>query len=352
MPIAMRASQAEMAPGLVAGTLMTPLPVLFDGLTAEFGFPAFNYSLTASVAELSATNDFQRIAVRLAVDRDVILLCRLSGESATNGAEPRPGVTIGFEAVSPSAREAFATATLKALFGLSETVSCWLPALGLDAEIRLAAPREETGPILRRRKMAQLVMEIEQAFHQEFVMPASLTREEEDRITFIHDAMKERSIVRMFNEGTFNLQANQETRARLEAGNQSGAFNLEIPQWSEELFGRRLRLGRASVAIENATIVNDDEVSREIERLDGHEFKVAIRSLAGMAKYDFPVAPRAPETSRDELIEELAALRPLLIEAFFREVNELAAECLPDFPEVEIPPPFDEEASLALEGDA
>jgi len=194
--------------------------------------------------------------------------------------------------------------------------------------------------------MAQFVMEIEQAFHQDLTMPASLTREEEDRITFVHDAVTDRAVVWMFNEGAFTLQADQETRARLEAGNQSGVFNLEIPQWGEELFGRWLRLGRASVAIENATIVNAGEVSRELERLDGHEFRVVIRSLAGVAKYDFPDAPRLPETRRDDLIEELVALRSLLIEAFFREVNELAAGCLPDFPEEELPPPFPEELVL------
>jgi len=352
MQIATSTSPVEMAAGVVAGTLTPPLSALFDDLTAEFDFPAFNYSLTAPVAELSAADDFQRITMKLAVDREVILVCRLNGESATNGAEPRPGVTIDFEAVSPSARAAFIISTLKALFGLSETVNWRLPILQLDAEIRLGAPQEQVGPMLRRRKMAQLVMEIEQAFHQEFVMPASLTREEEDRITFVHAAMTERSVVWTFTEGAFTLQADQETRARLEIGNQSGVFNLEIPRWREELFGHRLRLGHASVAIENATIVNTEEVSREIERLDGHEFRVVIRSLAGEAKYGFPDAPRAPEQKPDELIEELIVLRPLLIEAFFREVNELAAGCLPDLPEEELPPPFDEEVSLVSEGDA
>ncbi len=352
MQIATSASPVEMAAGVVAGTLTPPLPALFDDLTAEFDFPAFNYSLTAPVVELSTADDFQRLTMKLAVDREVIMVCRLNGEGATNGAEPRPEVTIDFAAVSPSARAAFVIATLKALFGLSETVNWRLPILQLDAEIRLATPQEEVGPMLRRRKMAQFVMEIEQAFHQDLTMPASLSREEEDRITFIHDALRERAVVRMFHEGAFPLPANQATRARLEIGNQSGVFNLEIPRWREELFGRRLRLGRALVAIESATIVNAEEVSREIERLDGHEFRVVIRSLAGVAKYEFPDAPRAPETRRDDLIEELIALRPLLIEAFLREVHELAAGCLPDFPEEEIPPPFDEEVSLVSEGDA
>jgi hypothetical protein len=341
-----------MAAGVVAGTLTPPLPALFDDLTAEFDFPAFNYSLTAPVTELSTADDFQRITVKLAVDTEVILVCRLNGEGATNGTEPRPEVTLDFGAARPSARAAFVIATLKALFGLSETVSWRLPILQLDALIHPAPPLHQTGPELRRRKMAQLVMEIEQAFHQKFVMPASLSREEEDRITFIHAAMTEPSVAWSFTEGAFTLPANQETRARLESGNQSGVFNLETSRWDEELFGHKLRLGRASVALENATVINADEVSRETERLDGHEFKVVIRSLAGVARYEFPDAPRAPENWRDDLIEELVALRPLLIEAFFREVNELAAGCLPDFPEEELPPPFDEEVSLVSEGDA
>lgn len=349
MQSATRASKAEMMVGVVAGTLTHPLPALFDDLTAEFGFPAFNYSLTAPVAELSAADDFQRLTMKLAVDREVILVCRLNGESATNEAEPRPEVMIGFEAGSQSARAAFVIATLKALFGLSETVNWRLPILQLDAEIRPAAPLHQTGPLLRRRMMAQFVMEIEQAFHQDLTMPASLTREEEDRITFVHDALTDRAVVWMFNEGEFTLQADQETRARLEAGNQSSVFNLEIPRWNEELFGRRLRLGRASAAFENATIVNADEVSRELERLDGHEFRAVIRSRAGVAKYDFPDAPRVPETGRDDLIEGLMALESPLVQTYFQAVNQLAAGCLPDLPDEEIPPPFPEELVLLSE---
>ncbi|MGH9939151.1 MAG: hypothetical protein ACREAM_23160 [Blastocatellia bacterium] len=347
MATAISAQEHEMTASIVA--LNDPLPDISAELPVELIFSEFDYSLSAPLVERSSTIDFRWTTIKAAVDEDVLLVCRLKGSRIAGGAKVRSEeLAINFEIKSASPRARFVAATLQAMLGLSGTVRLCIPALHLDAPLQFSAPLDKLARLIHSRWMSYQLMVINRACGMGISEPAQLSREEQDRISFAYDAIVERGAERHFYQGVFSLRADEQTRSLVDAGN-SFTHRFVIDHFYHEVLGHQLNLGSAVAIASNAVFVNRDEALRELERLDGREFKALIRVMDGVLKYEFADAPRLPATAWDERIAGLVEMEKPLDELHFDAVNNLAAATLAGMTEEEMdlytqPLHLDEEA--------
>ena len=346
--------QPEITIGALAGTFSPPFPDLLQEIRAEIVFSGFGYSLSAPVVEISPAADSQQLTVKVAIDEAVIVACVVKEGRVDGGVETQLEAGIYFESSAGQARALFIASSLQALLCLAGPIHLRIPALRLDAQLNFTAPLQEINQALYARHIAYRLMVIERAFNLKLAVPASISRDDEDRISFVYYAIVERSLVWAFFQGWFPYLATEQARALLNSAAQPGACKLKLSHYDKEVLGTNLALGPATLTFEKAVIVNVEEVRRELERLDGHEFQVLIRSLNGAVKYEFADAPRLPDGKWDRLIEELWGLESQLDETIFQAVNQLAAGSLAGLTEEEIAevtarPELDEEAFLWAE---
>lgn len=331
MHTAASATQSEITAYAPAISPDSPLLELASETAVEFAFSDLDYCFSAPVTEISATADRRRILVKVAVDDTVNLVCGMKVKWGENGGKPRfdDEVSLHFESARQGAREAFVVSLLQALFWLGGKAHLRLPAFQTDAELSITPPLGEIGPAMRRQMMAHRSMLIERAYDLQFTMPQKLSRAEEDQITFAYHAIADRSFDWSFYQGAFPFRADEQTRDLLSQASQSGVFKFELATFDHEILGERLALGRAMVALENASLVNAEEINREFERLDGHEFEAVIRTMKGAIEYEFPDAPQMDDAGWGKRIEDFIGLDSPLGERHFQMVNSFAAASLP-----------------------
>jgi hypothetical protein len=149
-----------------------------------------------------------------------------------------------------------------------------------------------------------------------------------------------------FYQDSFPFSANDRARELLIGMDGKQPFRFEVDCLQQVLLGRTLNLGQAKLTVQNAALVNPEEIERDLQKLDGHSFDVFIRSLSGLANYQFLDAPSLPDDVWDKLVEEMIELDEKLVNNLFMAVNELAAGSLADLTEEEksevtIRPQFD-----------
>lgn len=346
------ATQPEIAAGVLAGRFSSPLPDLLQESRADLYFPSFHYSCAAPIAGFSPADDSQPAVIKIAIDETVTMVCALQGSPVSNGEEEQMEVEIQFERAASLPRAAFIVSSFQALLWLAGPIHLRIPALQLDTQLNFTAPLSQISQALRRRQIAHRLMVIERAIDQKLAYPTYLTDTDFNRIFFVYQAIVDRFFVWPFTPNQFPFRADESAGALLNEADCPSACRLNVARYESEVLGKHLILGQAIVTVENAVIGNVEEVRREVERPDGHEFQVLIKSLSGTASYEFPDAPRLPEVKWDKLIEELLALEAQLDESLFQAVNQLVAGSLPDLTDEELPPPFDEDVILlpATEG--
>lgn len=347
MATAISAQEHEMTASIVA--LNYPLPDVSADLPVELIFPEFDYSLSAPLVERSSTADFQWTTIKAEVDEDVLVVCRLKGSRIAGSEKMRSEeLAINFEIKSSRPRARFVAATLQAMLGLSGTVRLRIPSLGLDAPLQFSLPLDKIARLIHGRWISYQLMVINRACGLFIPEPSQLSREEQDRISFAYDAIVERGAERHFYQGVFNLRADEQTRALVEAG-KPFTHRFVIERFEHEVLGHRFGLGSAVVTAPNAVFVNPDEALGELERLDGREFEALIRAQDGVLKYEFANAPRLSAPAWDERIAGLVQMEKPLLKRHFNSVNQLAAASLAGMTEEEMdlytqPLHLDEEA--------
>jgi len=334
MATSISAQEHEMTASIVA--LNYPLPDVSAELPVELIFPEFDYSLSAPLVERSSTADFRWTTIKAEVDEDVLVVCRLKGSRIAGSEKMRSEeLAINFEIKSSCPRARFVAATLQAMLGLSGTVRLRIPSLDFDAPLKFSLPLDKIARLIHSRWISYQLMVINRAFGLFILEPPQLYREEQVRISFVYDAIVERSAERHFYQGAFSLRADEQTLALVEAG-KPFTYRFVIERFEHEVLGHRLDLGSAAVTAPNAVFVNPDEALHELERLDGHEFEALIRAQDGALKYEFADAPRLAADAWDERIAGLVGVERLLDELHFEAVNNLAAATLAGMTEEEL----------------
>ncbi len=325
--------QPETMASVLTGTVNSSLPEQVQEHKAELVFPVFHYALSAPVVEMFMIADSRQTTVKVAVDEAVTMICELKGKRLNGKDEMEVG--FYFENAADRARASFVAATLQCLLWLAGPMKLRIPALGLDLEVEFTAPLEEVNQTMHIRHVAYRLMVIERTFDQKLARSLLFFDADVDRISFVYHAIVDRSFVWPFFQAQFPFPANEQSLDILKGADRPSVRRLNVAHYEADVLGKSLPLGRAIVVIENGVIVNIEEIGRELGRLDGREFPVLIKSLTGTATYEFPDAPRLPETKWGKRIEQFLALDGQLDEAIFQTVNRLAALSLADLSEEE-----------------
>jgi hypothetical protein len=189
-------------------------------------------------------------------------------------------------------------------------------------------------------------MVIEKAFNREFSIPRPISDGDIRDIDFVYRAVVDRVFAEPFYHEPFEFSANERAHELLVGMDGKQPFGFEIDCLQQGLLGRTLNLGQAKLTVQNAAPVNPEEVERELQKLDGHSFSVFVKSLSGLANYQFLDAPSLPDDAWDELVAEMIELDDKLVNNLFKTVNDFAAGSLADLTEEEkseatIRPQFD-----------
>jgi hypothetical protein len=322
---------------VLAGTLNLPFPDAAPSATVEFDFPEFDYSFTAPLIDLTFTPDSRRVAPRVAIEESVTMVWTLSGEPALEGGKMLlKDAAFDFEMESGRPRAEFVADTVKALLWLAGPIRLRIPGVRFDGELNFETPLGKSNHLLRHRWTAYLLMVIERAFNCQLSIPAEVSDKDWLDISFVHDAIVDRSFIWPFTQERLPLRDEEEARSMLENGETPFHFSLKLENFRRRMLGRELSLGQTTITIERALLLNAAEVKEQLECPDECEIQAFIRSLDGRATYEFHDAPRVAGMEWDERIVEFIELEEPLGNRLCREFNNLAASSLAGLTEEQI----------------
>lgn len=304
-----------------------PILAVVRNTPAELIFPTFGYSLPVSMAS-TVMADQQRLMLRIEIDGGVALAWRMHTRPTSDGERILLEGTVGIELTSDRPRAHFVAATLQALLRLDEAARLQAPEIRFSANAHFADSLKTVSGFLQRRQLAHRLMAVEKTFQQQFSVPPQLSESERSDVGFVYRAVVERTFDWSFWQDSFALPASQQARTLLAKLDGAHPFVIEIGCLQQPLLGHRLSLGQVNVVVQNAALVNPDEVERALQQPDGHTFQATIRSLSGRATYQFFEAPALPPNVWEPRVAALIALEDKLDEQFFQAVNRLAAASL------------------------
>jgi hypothetical protein len=322
-----------------------PISSLADLSNVQFAklrFPKLNYSFDVPVMDLSPGTTPDTKLLKLGIVEEATLEIVLALKQGGIDAE------VILENPSPTAHTSFMVTTLTLMLALGGELALELSPNHFSANYRISTPLSLVGEVFPLRKIAYELMVIERAYGTSFPITEPYNFISKDLITFVYQAITQREFVWQFQQKAFRFQATENAKSFLQAAHQPMNRDFPVNQLPLELQSKMLDLGQHWVRIENATITNVEQIAKELEILDGHDFPVFVYAPNGAATYQFLQTP-PPPSSFDRQTQEFIDLEGQLVDLFFDSVNRLAAASLSDLTEerkAAITEPFtlDEEA--------
>jgi hypothetical protein len=308
--------------------VVAPIAEAARSIPAKLIFPKFGYSLPVVIKSIRLQlADTERLVLQIELDEGIVLKWVIKGP-VENGKEVVFERTWEIACDSPQPRAHFVASTVQALLLLDQQAELGAPELQFFESIHIPDSLNKVSAFLQHRQLAYRLMVIEKAFNQEFSIPQFMPRAERSTVDFVYRALTDRSFAWPFWQEPYPFLVTEAARKLLLELNGAGSFRFETDCFQQGLLGQILNLGEAKVTVQNAALVNPDEVKRELQQLDGHSFEVLIKSLSGAANYEFLEAPRLSDSPWDERTKQLLKLEDKLDEQFFEAVNQLAAASL------------------------
>ncbi|HLG13274.1 MAG TPA: hypothetical protein VJH03_01960 [Blastocatellia bacterium] len=330
---------------LVAEAVLPPISLeqLSSETSVEIVFPEFGCTFGGPVTVNGSRADSGHLTATARITGN----CELVLEVASEGPEEMSCTAATIEIIYyPGERRAidvFVASTLYALLGLSEKVALHLrmPRREVSASLSFDVSLPAISGFLQTRQLAYKVMVIERAVGHRFVMPECRSAEEIATIWFVYEAVIHRSFLWPDNHGggVLILPASKEGLSELNELlrlRENGNLTFPPQPTNRVLFGEPLSLGIGTVTVLDASMERLDEVRAEIDRDDGHDVEVHIRSLTGQLRYDFPESPQMPPDERcDSNTQALIDIEPQLDAVLAERYNGLAAATLTGLTEEE-----------------
>lgn len=320
------------AADVIVGGLTVPVPQIAQSVVLHVAIPDFQPHLEMPLEEVVSDTLAGKVLLRATVDEEVAVVLIIAGGILGDQFQIE-GVYFNTEAPFESARASFVASTLHAMFSLSSQVNMRVPELQLDLALKFNNPLSDISHMLRRRQIEYRIMVIERATGYEFMLPPDLTAEQVHDITLIYYAIVHRTFAWPVGSITVSFPATSEIHNYLKAANQS--FTFRPQPYRQVLFGKEIMLGDGSMTIENKFIEDFDRVQEEMARDDGHQVTFVMRSMSGQGRYDFPNAPRLPDSPWEPMIRKLVDLESRLDTHLVELYHGLAAATLSGLSEQE-----------------
>jgi hypothetical protein len=266
----------------------------------------------------------------------VALTILAGNRGARNGNQAwHGGLPVALEITATDPYSHYVASSLQSLLLLEPGVTLALPAVEFFSRLDLTGATAAVSGYLQRRQFFYRLLVIEKAFGARFQVPALLTQEEQANVRFVYHALSERSFSWSFWQDVFQFPASAKGKKLLDKIDGAFPFLIEIDELRQPLLGQEVNLGAVQITVENTALVFPDEVRRELQRLDGHLFEVALKSLSGTAHYRFSDLPPLPDLAADVRLAPWIELEQKLDDTYFESVNRLAAATLAGFSDEE-----------------
>jgi hypothetical protein len=316
------------------------LPISTPEATLHIVVPEFKFSLLVPLEELAKHVDSTRVNVKFAVDEWVTLTLALIGRSLEDGEMFEPGDgSLGFDLADHNApRAQFVGTTLMAMLGLAKEVPLQVPEIGLNLGMRFTIPLININGMLLTRQLTHALMVIERATGLQFkLLPESLyDKEERDALAFTYYAIAERSFTWPLNDPIGALIfVNEDTLARFPGEGKTFQYKGPVKPIVKTVMGQSISLGEGQIHIADAVFSDPIAARREVEQGKDGMAAVAIYSLSGQARFEFPEAPRLPKNPWDWKLQALIDLEPKFDVHLADAYHALAAATLADLSEEE-----------------
>jgi hypothetical protein len=318
---------------LVAAQIISVLsPGVFiappDNMSMEISIPNLGGYFRLELTDLDDSEiEEGRVLVNAAIDANARMSLTLFGESDGNGFHTK-SVSFAFETAKKTAESDFRRATLRAALSLATQTRLVAPGLGLDLLFRLNESLRDTGEMLKLRQTMYRLMMIERATGMQFTIPSFIVGQDMEAISILYHAITQRAFGWPF-DGVLTVfyPASKNLADILQESNQSSNFAYPCFQ-RQLLFGIQFPLGEGTITIIDKHIEDFEQVLIELRCDDGHPVAVRVRSRIGLAHYDFPDAPRFPDTAWNADLQMLIDMEGQLDAALMERYNALAAATL------------------------
>jgi hypothetical protein len=296
----------------------------------------FNFNLSAPLIPSESAVGPEKAVLRFALDEGVSLALRLTGRLIEKGTrfQPERGQMETEQLNECGVRAQFVGSSLVAMFGLASEVLFEVPELALDLKQDYDLPLSLISNQMRTRQATYGLMVIERATGEKFVLLPSLTEQDRTAIALAQLAVAEGSFTRRMRRFPFTVTAKKEL-SNLPQDGKPFRFESALQKGEMKVLGQPVHLGRWKVTIEQAVIENPDDLRRAMAQDDGRDVKMSLLSLTGEVHFDFPEAPRLPDSPWDAKIEELEGLEEHLRSHLTSRYHAAAARSLAGFSEEE-----------------
>lgn len=314
--------------------LQVSLREITPEVSLEIAFPEFGGAFGGPVTVDTADIDSGRVIATAQITSSLDLVMSLVSESEDpTGQCTEATVEVRYhDSERRRALDVFVAYTLFALLGLSRRVDLQLHIPGIEpvVSLKFETPLPAISQYLKSRQIAYKVMVIERAAHQQFTFPTSRSAVEVATISFAYEAIVKRSFLwpDNYDGRMIPLPASPEGLNELLALKQERDIKFGPLPLTKTLFGKTLFLGVGTATVLDAAIEVDDESKEAMERGDGRDVQIRIRSRSGRIRYDLPEAPRLTEGFWDPNTQALIDIDSLLDAALFERYNALAAGSL------------------------
>lgn len=314
---------------IMAGGIPVPfvLPHSFSHFLLPITARGISYQLDAPLVE-EPTIEPNRLIAKFAIDDNVIFILTLFGEQIENGDFQAKTYILHSKVTEPRARAHFVASTTLAVLGFAGSIGLNIPDLGIQTSLDFKPPLAQISDFVRRRDIAYKLLVIERATGSEFVWPDMYTSEEFGQLTRVKRAIVERAFVGPVEPVLHKVPATKEVLAWVETYEQSPRQEVGPMPFISTVFNQTINFGNVKLIVEDAYIVNSQDVRGALSIGDGHEVEVIVSSRSGLGLYETPEAPRLPESPWDSKLAALASLEEALDEELIERYDALAAATL------------------------
>jgi hypothetical protein len=303
-----------------------PIPRPDSNLSLLVNLPGVHYAFEAPIVSSPVIED-NRIIARFVVDDNVYLDLNLTGQSIQPGNQFKSGqFTLFYKIEEPRPRAHFVANTLMAVISLVGRFDLKISKPEVSTNLNVATSLLEMSKMLHRRQTAYRLMVIEKATGKQFLIPATISEKEIERIAFVYHAIVDRILTWPGGSLNSSIPASQENASNFAQLVQP--FNGPLPEQSlsETVLGQSIYLGRTVITMEGAVVKNLNEVREQLEARDGRQVTLEIHSRQD--KYEFLETPYLLNESWEPKIQALINLEPYLDAAITERYHALAAATL------------------------
>ncbi|MCA1633206.1 MAG: hypothetical protein LC785_05940 [Acidobacteria bacterium] len=296
----------------------------------------FNFSLSAPLIHSESTVEAEKAVLKFALDEGVTLALRLTGRLVEEGTrfQPERGQMETEQLNECGVRAQFVGSSLIGMFSLASEVLFEVSELALDLKQEYDLPLSLISNLMRTRQATYGLMVVERATGEEFVLPPSLTEQDRTAIALAQLAVVKGSFTRRMRRFPFTVTAKKEL-SNIPQDGKPFRFESALQKGDMPVLGQPVPLGRWKVTIEQAAIEKPEELRRAMAQDDGRDVKMSLLSLTGEVHFDFPEAPRLPDSPWDAKIEELEGLEKQLRSYLASRYHAAAARSLAGFSDEE-----------------